>query len=325
MRRGPVSHHRVTMDEFSVGQSHRVAVVDVFVAQGGSGLRVGVCSTPFGPSIERCDRDWCDEVRQRFGLAVLLINGSLAGPRRDPRLIASIRGFDRCGEMSPSMVSTMAGLVSETVLHAVDPRAGVARIDAPAAFPDPHGRVSWVPLHGLSTCRVRRSLLAPIGVALGLHRSDVDFALPSVVASQDRSTLIIPVRDYPTVQSLEPDCEPFAKVCAELGLAGCFVYAPTASRTRVVARMVMPGLGAADTIANPVAAGALAKVLIAQGLLERTMTLRVEQLGPNGGSAIIEIIVEAQPRSRKVWAGGRTHFAGWRTLQSEAAAAEPAA
>lgn len=299
-----------------------VAIVDVFAAPETAGLRVGVCTPPV--PVDQCDEHWCQEIRQRLGVLVLLLrNCSSSTDMPDRREHKPIRAFDPGGELTTQTTSVIAGLVSASISEGRARRTeDVRRGDAGESL-DEAGGQAWVGVNGIPTCRVRPALLASIGLAIGLRRTDLNRTLPSIVTSREPSTLVFPVHGRQNLELLSPDIVQFSKACTQAQLDGCFIYAATSSPIEFVARLFIPGIETSATIANPVVACALAKVLITNGHLDRGTPMTVEQLGPNGESSIIEIAPDTQPRSRMIRVGAQSRFTGWITLDIDTPVGHP--
>lgn len=96
--------------------------------------------------------------------------------------------------------------------------------------------------------------------ALGLQRADI--AAGVRVASPGTPRLLVPVRDHPTLLSMQPDFDRLATECRRLGYLGCFTYALSPTAGTAAARMFAPAIGVTEDIANANSVGCLAAHLL---------------------------------------------------------------
>ncbi len=96
--------------------------------------------------------------------------------------------------------------------------------------------------------------------ALGLQRADI--AADVRVASPGTPRLLVPVRDHPTLLSLQPDFDRLAAECRRLGYLGCFAYALSPTARAGTARMFAPAIGVDEDTANANSVGCLAAHLL---------------------------------------------------------------
>jgi trans-2,3-dihydro-3-hydroxyanthranilate isomerase len=96
--------------------------------------------------------------------------------------------------------------------------------------------------------------------ALGLQRADI--AADVRVASPGTPRLLVPVRDRPTLLSMQPDFDRLATECRRLGYLGCFAYVLSPTARTAAGRMFAPAIGVDEDIANANSVGCLAAHLL---------------------------------------------------------------
>lgn len=115
---------------------------------------------------------------------------------------------------------------------------------------------------------------------LNLDESVFDFEdVEPQIVSTGAFHLLVPVRNLEAVKNVRPDPAKLIALAASLGNEGCYLYTlETVEPTSAAhARAFSPGIGIPEDPATGTAAGPLAALLVAQGLLPAGKNLIIEQ------------------------------------------------
>ncbi len=155
-----------------------------------------------------------------------------------------------------------------------------------------HGRMQQAALR-LSTSLARTGALA---AALGLDPDDIAPLPAARVADTGAAHLMVRLRDTRTVDRAAPSASALLAVLGSADAEGCYVYAfdPAAPDT-AYARFFNPTVGLWEDAATGTAAGPLCAYLGAEGLLNPSRTLVVEQGVKMGRRSLLQLRLTPDP------------------------------
>jgi PhzF family phenazine biosynthesis protein len=139
-----------------------------------------------------------------------------------------------------------------------------------------------------------------LAAALGLDPGAVE--VPAQVVSTGAAHLLVPARDRAAVDSARPDAPRLAAALREVGGQGCYLYCldPADPAAVAYARFFNPTVGIWEDPATGSAAGPLASLLVAQGVVPDGAAVVVEQGHAMGRASRIQV----QVGGRQVRIGG---------------------
>ena len=135
---------------------------------------------------------------------------------------------------------------------------------------------------------------SPLAGALGLAPRDIGGrALPIQVVSTGAAHLLVPARDRAVVDLAQPDAARLRAILAEVDGEGCYLFAldPIDASATAYARFFNPTAGIVEDPATGTAAGPLAALLLARGLVPDGATVVVDQGHAMGRPSRLELTV----------------------------------
>ncbi len=130
--------------------------------------------------------------------------------------------------------------------------------------------------------------------ALGLDVDDIDLSrFPAQVVSTGAAHCLVPVRDRRAIDRARPDAERLLGILGKAGGEGCYIFAldPVDPRATAYARFFNPTVGIYEDSATGTAAGPLAALLVAKGVVRDGSTVIVEQGYAMGRPSRLELRV----------------------------------
>ncbi len=155
------------------------------------------------------------------------------------------------------------------------------------------GRVRRIAMtHAPATFGARVDDRASLAGALGLASRDLEGTpLPVQVVSTGAGHCLVPVRDRAAVDRADPDAARLRAILQQAGGEGCYVFAldPVDPGATAYARFFNPTAGIVEDPATGTAAGPLAALLLAQGIVRDGATVIVEQGHAMGRPSRLEV------------------------------------
>src|SRR5258708_5535305 len=133
-----------------------------------------------------------------------------------------------------------------------------------------------------------------LAAALGLDVGDIDLSrIPAQVVSTGAAHCLVPVRDRRAIDRARPDAERLLRILGKAGGEGCYIFAldPVDPRATAYARFFNPTIGIYEDSATGTAAGPLAALLVAKGVVRDGSTGIVEQGYAMGRPSRLELRV----------------------------------
>jgi trans-2,3-dihydro-3-hydroxyanthranilate isomerase len=120
---------------------------------------------------------------------------------------------------------------------------------------------------------------ASLAAALGLTPEDLHDGLPAQVVDTGAAHLLVPVADRAAVDRAEPDATDLLAQLETVAGQGCYVYAldPLSPEAVAYTRFFNPTVGIWEDPATGSAAGPLASLLVAHGVVRDGTTVLIEQ------------------------------------------------
>jgi trans-2,3-dihydro-3-hydroxyanthranilate isomerase len=136
----------------------------------------------------------------------------------------------------------------------------------------------------------------PLAAALGLRRADLSRDVPPQVVDTGAAHLLVGLADRTAVDRATPDAPALRTQLAPVGAQGCYVYSldPLDERATAYARFFNPTVGIAEDPATGSAAGPLAALLVAEGVVGDDTTLSIEQGHALGRPSVIQVSVHGE-------------------------------
>jgi trans-2,3-dihydro-3-hydroxyanthranilate isomerase len=135
--------------------------------------------------------------------------------------------------------------------------------------------------------------LRAVAAALGLDHSDLTAGIPVQAVSTGASHLLVPLRNRSAVGRATPDVPALARVLADAGAQGCYLYSldPVDPSATAHARFFNPGVGLFEDSATGSAAGPLACQLMACGITSESSPIAIEQGYEMGRPSLLRVQV----------------------------------
>jgi trans-2,3-dihydro-3-hydroxyanthranilate isomerase len=120
---------------------------------------------------------------------------------------------------------------------------------------------------------------APLAAALGLTPEDLHDQLPTQVVDTGAAHLLVHLVERAAVDRAEPDARELRTQLAGVGAQGCYLYSldPVSPEALAYTRFFNPTVGIWEDPATGSAAGPLASLLVAHGVVADGTTLLIEQ------------------------------------------------
>ena len=136
----------------------------------------------------------------------------------------------------------------------------------------------------------------PLAAALGLSRADLGREIPPQVVDTGAAHLLVAVADRAAVDRAAPDASPLRAQLEHLSAQGCYLYSldPLDEQALAYTRFFNPTAGISEDPATGSAAGPLASVLAAQGVVPDDTTMSIEQGHALGRPSVIRVTVHGE-------------------------------
>jgi PhzF family phenazine biosynthesis protein len=136
----------------------------------------------------------------------------------------------------------------------------------------------------------------PLAAALGLRRADLSRDIPPQVVDTGAAHLLVGVADRAAVDRAAPDAPVLKAQLARAGGQGCYVYSldPRDEQAAAYTRFFNPTVGIWEDPATGSAAGPLAALLVARGVVPDGTTLSIEQGHALGRPSVIRVTVHGE-------------------------------
>jgi trans-2,3-dihydro-3-hydroxyanthranilate isomerase len=146
------------------------------------------------------------------------------------------------------------------------------------------------------------SQLAALATGLGLTAADLDRALPAQVVDTGAPHLLVAVADRGAVDRAAPNASVLLAELEAVGAQGCYLYSldPHGEQALAYARFFNPTVGIWEDPATGSAAGPLAGLLVARGVVPDDTTVAIEQGYALGRPSLLRVTV----RGERVRLGG---------------------
>ncbi|NUP00150.1 MAG: PhzF family phenazine biosynthesis protein [Nonomuraea sp.] len=133
--------------------------------------------------------------------------------------------------------------------------------------------------------------LAELAACLGLTPADLVTAPPAQVVSTGVAHLMVPVRDRHAVDAVTPDAPRLRRFLERAGGEGCYVFSldPLAPGSTAYARFFNPTVGIWEDPATGTAAGPLACLLLAHGVVAAGAPVTIEQGHALGRPSLVSV------------------------------------
>ena len=134
---------------------------------------------------------------------------------------------------------------------------------------------------------------APLAAALGLRLEDLHGRLPAQVVDTGAAHLLVPVIDRAAVDRAQPDARDLRAQLKIVAGQGCYVYSldPVSEEATAYTRFFNPTVGIWEDPATGSAAGPLASLLVAHGVVSDDATVVIEQGHALGRPGRIQVTV----------------------------------
>lgn len=159
-----------------------------------------------------------------------------------------------------------------------------------------HGEVRRIAMtHATAVFGAEAADRAALAQALGLDARDLEgVRLPAQVVSTGAAHLLVQARDRASVDRAQPDAARLRAILAEVDGEGCYLFAldPIDPSATAYARFFNPTAGIVEDPATGTAAGPLAALLLARGLVVDGATVIVDQGHAMGRPSRLELHVQ---------------------------------
>ena len=136
----------------------------------------------------------------------------------------------------------------------------------------------------------------PLAAALGLSQADLGRDIPPQVVDTGAAHLLVLVTDRAVVDRAAPDAPALRAQLERVGAQGCYLYSldPLDEQAVAYTRFFNPTVGIREDPATGSAAGPLAGLLVAEGVVPDDATMSIEQGHALGRPSVIRVTVHRE-------------------------------